>query len=504
MSSFQKRFGWLFLLSSAGFLLSFGNQLVVSFHFGTSVELDAYWALFATINLLLFYVQPLREALVPLVFTAANADRDHASALFSAGLAAQAVLALASMALLVLLVLAPVGALSYFGVHEAELGRLLFGFLPFFVLYALAETCNGLLLSFNRVVYQAVARLVAALIGLACLWLLAGRIGVLALVLGLLITQVVMLLASIIGLKRERMRWTWRGFAPLWQEPRFRSVVSALLVSYLLAQVYVVIERLTMVGLQQGLVASYQYSVALVNVLISLLAYPLANLLWPRFLAQASYEGAEEMLHTTARVVAPLTLILLACCSFTVRFSLEIVQLLFARGSFDAASVALTSQALRATVFAALSISLFTIFSRILVAQGRGRAIAASSISIALSGSGVVLLAGWLRNVTLLQWHWAIGNTVGLCVIIVLLLRPVAQPAQYVRAALVFLLRASSAVFLALWATSSVVSLGNTWGPLAKLALALIAFGASGAVLTGLTGALDFRQMVRRCSRILP
>jgi putative peptidoglycan lipid II flippase len=497
MGSFQKRFGWLFLLSSAGFLLSFGNQLVVSFHFGTSVELDAYWALFATINLLLFYVQPVREALVPPVFTASSVDRDHASALFSAGLAAQSVLAFSSMALLVM---APVGMLAHFGVDESNLGRLVFGFLPFFVLYALAETCNGLLLSFNRVVYQAAARLLAALIGLTCLWLLAGRIGLLALVLSLLTTQIVTLLASIIGLRRERVRWTWQGFAPLWKEPRFRSVVSALLVTYLLAQVYVVVERVTMLNMQPGLVASYQYSVTLVNVLISLMALPLANLLWPHFLAQASHEGSDVMLQTAARVVAPLTLILLACCSFTKEFSVEIVQLLFARGSFDAASVHQTSQALRATVFAALSISLFTIFSKILFAQGRGRAIAAGGVSIAVSGLGVVLLAGWLGSVTLVQWHWAIGNTVGLCVILYLLLLRVAQPGRYVRAALAFLFRASSSVFPALWATSLVANSGDAWGPLAKLVLALIVFGGSVALLAGLTGALDLRQMRRRRS----
>lgn len=497
MSSFRKRFSWLFLLSSAGFLLSFGNQLVVSFHFGTSVELDAYWALFATINLLLFYVQPVREALVPPVFTAASTDRDDASGLFSAGLAAQSLLALASTALLAL---APIDLLVHFGLHEAEMGWLLFGFLPFIFLYALAETCNGLLLSFNRLVYQALARLVAALIGLVCLWFLVGRIGVLALVLSLLITQGVMLLASIIGLRRERIRWVWRGFAPLWGEPRFRSVLSALLVTYLLAQVYVVVERVTMLNLQPGLVASYQYSVTLVNVLISLLALPLANLLWPRFLAHASLDGADAMLQTAGRVVAPLTLILLACCSFTEQFSDEIVRLVFARGSFDAASVSQTSQALRATVFAALSISLFTIFSRILFSQGRGRAIAAGGISIAMSGSGVVFLAGWLGSVALVQWHWAIGNTVGLCVVLFLLLRRVAKPGQYVRAAFTYFLRASSSVLLALWVTSAVASLGDALGPLAKLALALTVFTGSVAVLAGLTGALDLRQVGPRLS----
>jgi peptidoglycan biosynthesis protein MviN/MurJ (putative lipid II flippase) len=188
-----------------------------------------------------------------------------------------------------------------------------------------------------------------------------------------------------------------------------------------------------MLDLLPGLVASYQYSVALVNVLISLLAFPLANLLWPRFLAQASQEGVDAMLQTTARVLAPLVLVLMACCSFTERFAVEIVEVLFARGSFDAVSVEQTSQALRATVFAAIPISLFTIFSRILFSQGRGHAIAFGGMSIALSGSGVVLLAGTLGSVALVQWHWVIGNTVGLLAIVYVLLRRTSHPARYVR-----------------------------------------------------------------------
>jgi len=61
-------------------------------------------------------------------------------------------------------------------------------------------------------------------------------------VLSLLIAQIVTLLVSIVGLQREGMRWVWRGIDALWKESRFRSVFSALLFAYLLAQVYVVCE----------------------------------------------------------------------------------------------------------------------------------------------------------------------------------------------------------------------------------------------------------------------
>lgn len=493
MGSFQKSFGLLFLLSAAGFVLSFGNQLVVSYHFGTSVALDAYWGLVAAANLLLFYVQPLREALVPPVFAAVEVDHERASALFSAGLVLQVLLAMLSMTLFLL---TPKAVLVWFGMHKADVPGLFMGFLPFFVLYALAETCNGLLLSYNRAVYQSVARLMSAVIGLACLWLLADGFGVLALLFSLLIAQVTTLLVSIVGLWREGIRWAWRGLGPLWKAPRFKAVFSALLLNYLLAQVYVVCERVTMLDLLPGLVASYQYSVALVNVLISLLAFPLANLLWPRFLAQASQEGVDAMLQTTARVLAPLVLVLMACCSFTERFAVEIVEVLFARGSFDAVSVEQTSQALRATVFAAIPISLFTIFSRILFSQGRGHAIAFGGMSIALSGSGVVLLAGTLGSVALVQWHWVIGNTVGLLAIVYVLLRRTSHPARYVRPVIGWLLRACIAVFLALALTPSVGTANDAWGRMAQLMLSMGVFSVAVVVLTGLIGVINFRNLL--------
>ena len=476
MNSFGNNFGLLFILSAAGYVLSFGNQLVASYHFGTSPSLDAYWALFAAANLLSFYVQPLREALVPPVFSAASKDLGHASALFSAGLVLQ--LILASLSLSMLLV-APADMLNWVGVDKAEPLSFLWGFVPYFFLFALAETCNGLLLSFNRAIYQATARVLSYIMGLTFLWFLAGHIGVLALLLSLLVTQFTILVVSAFGLYREGIRLRWRGFAQLWQAPRFKPVFSALLLNYLFAQAYVVCERVTMLGLLPGLVASYQYSVALVNVLISLMAIPLANLLWPRFLAQATHEGVDAMLESCALVVAPLVLVLLGCCTFAARFSVEIVQLLFARGSFDSVSVVHTSQALGATVFAAIPVSLFTIFSRILYSQGRGRAIAAAGISIAVIGSGIVLLAGRLGSVTLVQWHWVVSNSVGLMMILYLLLRRTSDPIQYVRAGWTLTWRAGLAVLLSIWLTPEIGPVHAVLDIILGLSLSFAVFCAS-------------------------
>jgi peptidoglycan biosynthesis protein MviN/MurJ (putative lipid II flippase) len=189
-------------------------------------------------------------------------------------------------------------------------------------------------------------------------------------------------------------------------------------------------------------------------------------------------------------VAAPLVLVLLACSCFAEQFSQEIVQLIFARGSFDEVSVAQTSQALRATVFAAIPVSLFTIYSRILFSQGRGQAIAAGGISIALSGSVVVLLAGWLGSVTLVQWHWAIGNSVGLLVIFYVLLRSSSDPMSHVRAAWALSWRAGIAVLGALWVTPEIAPTDAIEEIFFGLCLSLVIFSVSFSILAYLLSVL--------------
>ena len=487
MTGLGRRFGWLVVLSAAGFLLSFGNQLVISFYFGTSPALDAYWALFAAAGFLLFYVHPLREALIPPVFSAMAQDRDRSSALLTAGVAALVLLASASALLLLAL---PAGLLDWLGIGRSAPGALLTGFVVYCGLFALAETCNGLLLSFNRVVYQAVARLVAAVLSLLCLLMLAGRIGVLALLASLLLAQLVTLLISLVALRREGLRLLWRGFAPLWQESRLLPVFFSLLFSYLLAQAYVVFERVTLLGMAPGLVAAFQYSTTLVNVLISLLAYPLANLLWPRFLGHQARGDSGAMLDLAGQVAAPLALVLLACCAFVYRFAPEVVGLVFSRGAFGPESVERTVLALRASIFAALPIGMIAIFSRVLLSQGRARAMAVVGTGIALGGSGVIALGAWLGDAWVVQWHWTIGNTVGMILVLLAILRQIAQPGRRVAYSVFWMVRAAGIVGLALWLTPVFISTG-LGGQIMGLVLSFAIFALGVTVLAQLTRLVD-------------
>lgn len=420
MSNFHKRFGQLFILSAIGYLLSFANQLVVSFHLGTSLALDSYWALLAFANLLMFYVQPLREALVPPLYSAAVVDRARARALFSAGVAAQLLLSFCSV---LFLLLASVIDLEYIGFEKIKSSLVWICFIAYFGLFGLAEICNGILLSFNRVLYQAASRVISALMSLVFLWFLIDGQGILALWISLLVAQLVNLVFSLIGLKKERINWEWKGFGPLWGDSRFRSIFSTLLLAYLFAQIYTVFERNIMQGMVSGLLASYQYGVLLVNVLTSLVAYPVANLLWAKFLANEKLELKQESFYIVVRVSGLLFFILMIICVFVWCNADKIISLVFGRGRFDENSVMLTAEALRSTIFAAIPIGVGAILGRWLISQKYAyKQFWISSLSTFV-GMFVIFVSYLLDGSRLILWHFFLASLSGLMVAGVFLLR---------------------------------------------------------------------------------
>jgi peptidoglycan biosynthesis protein MviN/MurJ (putative lipid II flippase) len=205
------------------------------------------------------------------------------------------------------------------------------------------------------------------------------------------------------------------GFAPI-KDRAFASMFLSLLLNYLLAQSYILVERWTISDLQPGALSAFQYATLLVNVMISLLALPLSNLLWPRFLSLAR-QGERGAIPTLAwEAGAPMLFVLFALVAFTWLTAPEVVHVVFRRGSFDADSVQQTVAALRLTLFAAIPIVLVTVALRGLMSQGRSMQVAAVGILIAVVGIGVLALARMLGSLPLAQAHWMIANSCG-CVL---------------------------------------------------------------------------------------
>ena len=429
MGDLRRKLGSLVALSGLATVTGFATQVLVAFYFGTSKDLDSYWLATAVVTTLGFYVHPLRESLIAVVFRSAKANPDRASEVLTAGVLV--LLTMSSFAAVVLVLAASFNLFSPSTLADTPFANLLMAFLPFVFLFAFSETFNAVLLSLDLALHQAVARLLSALVAVTCLAVFGSLLGIYALVLSVMMGQVVVLLVSWRALRARGLRWRFAGLLPL-RERSFLLMFGSLLLNYLLAQSYVFIERSTMSYLQPGALSAFQYATLLVNVMISLLALPLSSLLWPRFLEHERRGDRLGMLILAWDVGAPVFFLLMMVVAFTWYAAPEIVSLVFERGRFGAVSHQQTTDALRMTIFAAIPIALVTLALRALMSQGRSGQVAIVGTSMAVVGMTILSVAWAVHSLQTAQAHWAIANSCGAFLAWLLLVRGSTLPGQRV------------------------------------------------------------------------
>jgi putative peptidoglycan lipid II flippase len=422
-STLRRSFAWTGGLSSIGFLASFASLVIISYHFGASAELDAYWAAFALMNLLAFPLGPLREALVPEFHRRLRGDRGTASAYFSRVMTL--ILLVAAIGTLTGWLLAePLTVLAVSG-KQPQVRTLavnqLYWLAPAVLLLAVSETLNAILAAYHRVILQTFARLLGAASSLAVLGMFAGILHSHVLPMAFIAAQVTITLVQVSALRRHGLsfRFAWPGALGA----RFVAVSGALFFSYAASQAYAVFEKHTLTSFAAGMVSSFQYAVSLTNVLITLVGVTLSNVLWPRFMEHAAVEDRGR-LYSEVSVVSRFVFLAIGwLCALTWLNATTLVELIYARGAFDAAAVSRTANALQMAVFAAVPISVSLIMGRALISLGAARSVVATGVSTALVGVIVLAMAHLLGSSALALSHWLLANLAGLAIQALLLAR---------------------------------------------------------------------------------
>lgn len=473
MTNLKTRFGILVLLSAAGYLVSFASQLVLAYYYGTSKVLDIYWGGLALISLMSFYMPPLKEALVPAVHRAHARGDTEAGKVLTAGLSLLVMLALGSSIVLFLLSKGFTGLLAGSSLSAAggvaSLTPLLVAYLFVFVL---AETLNTTLVSFNQVLRQAAVRIAAALVLLITIAIAGATLGVSGLLLAQILSMATLIVASGWSLRHLKPRFQMHPW-PVLRTNGMLPLFYSLLATYFLSQLYVLVERSAMIHFGGGLVSGFQYSTALVNVLISLLAYPLANLLWSHFLAAADENDGKAAQVLVVRACGLLVYVLMVACVFVWINAREIVAILYGRGAFDEASVQLTTTTLRATIFTAIPISILSILGRWLMSlPGAHRQV---WIGLTTTVVGFLVIGGAVLADSS-QWlilHWLLANFAGMLLSVSIFTYSCGFGWGQKFAAARWLVLAGLIAFLAAWLTPS-ISLDDSK---AGMALALLVKG---------------------------
>ncbi len=410
------------LLSTFGFLLSFFSQIVISYYFGTSLQLDAYWAAMAAINLLSFPFTPIREALVLEIHQRKNNSHD-ASIYFSKILTLITILAIIGIVICVyfakelseLVITKSNVLLSSYTVNNLYLLS------PAILFAGISEALISILTSFNRAILQMLSRLAASATTFSIIFSLSGLIGTNALIFGFLSGQVIVIVFLLILLKQEGLRFKFIWPAKLGSS--FFILSSVLLINFFSSQIYAVYEKYVFSSLSVGLISAFQYGVTLTNAIIAILGVTLTNLLWPRFLGYAKSNNKKTMFQEVSISSRWIFISMAWVCIIIFINASDIVNIIFLRGNFTPESSMRTAQALRATIFSALPIMVSAIIGRALISNSRARDLMLIGLTGAFVGILTLVFALYSMNQNVATLHWFIGNSMGFVVSAILFLR---------------------------------------------------------------------------------
>ena len=412
----NSKFSIALILSLLTYVLSFALQLVISYYFGTSHNLDSYWIGLSLVGLLCFYVHPLREALAPAVYRSKFISDSKGAEVLSSGIIL--LLTLVSMSAIIFCIFFDqILEMKLIAIGNSRLA--IIQLIPWLIIYMLlmsiAELFNSILISLNFVFSQNLIRLGSAIISLGIIFFLGEEINVSFLFLAQASGCLFVVLVALYILRGMRIRYAANWVSVL-RASDFMPLFFSLLATYFFSQLYAVIERFSMLQLGGGLISGFQYSVSIVNAMVGILVIPLTNLLWPRFLLHCQ---RKEMLSAKLLAVQFSGILYLLMCFFSTFIYLhakEIIFIIFSRGAFGEQSLELTSMALQATIFSSVPISMLLVLGRFLMSSGDASRQIWIGLASTLGGVVVIYVALSLSKPQLIVWHWLIANFSGLLI----------------------------------------------------------------------------------------
>ncbi len=333
-------------------VLGLAREMIIGARFGTSAELDAYQAAFRVPDLLFQLVAggALGSAFIP-VFTGCLTRRDLTGAwrVFS-GVTNLVLLVLtalaAAMALvapwLVRTVLAPGFSLE----QQALTAELVRWMLISTVIFGVSGIAMGVLNSFQHFLIPALAPILYNLSIIAGAWLLAPRLGVFGLVLGVVVGAALHLDIQLIGLW-----WYGAKYKPTLAlgDPNVREVgrlMGPRVIGLAAVQVNFWVNTLLASHLATGSLAALNYAWLIMLLPQGIVAQGVATAAFPTFATLRSQGRFAELRQTVTATLRGVLFLSIPAAVGLLVWRTPLVRMLLERGEFDAESTMLTTAAL--------------------------------------------------------------------------------------------------------------------------------------------------------------
>ena len=352
----------LFILSRGTGLL---REMIIGARFGASADLDAYLAAFRIPDLLFQLVAggALGSAFIP-TFAAAWTENGHASGQRSGSACGQRrawllfsrILNLLTLFLVVLCGLAmlfaePLTAGVIAPGFSAEQQRLTASLMRWMLASTVVFGASGLIMGALNAVQHflmpAVAPAVYNCAIIAGAWLLAPLVGIHGLVIGVAGGAALHLVVQLPALLRQGVRYEFSFRVGDAQVREVARLMGPRVLGLLFVQLNFLVNTILASGLPAGSLSALNYAWLLMLLPQGIFAQAVATVAFPTFAAQAA-AGNRAQLRATLTGLLRLILFLSMPAAFLLYvLDAPIIELLFQRGRFDAASTQAVAYALR-------------------------------------------------------------------------------------------------------------------------------------------------------------
>lgn len=340
----------LFILSRGTGLL---REMIIGARFGTAADLDAYLAAFRIPDLLFQLVAggALGSAFIP-TFAAAwtEGSRQQAWLLFSR------VLNLLTLFLVILCGLAMLFAQPLvagviapgFPVEQQRLtASLMRWMLASTVVFGASGLIMGALNAVQHFLLPAVAPVLYNCAIIAGAWLLAPVLGIHGLVIGVAAGAVLHLLVQLPALLRQNVRYRFSFRTGDAQVREVARLMGPRVLGLLFVQLNFLVNTVLASGLPDGSLSALNYAWLLMLLPQGIFAQAVATVAFPTFSAQVAAGNRAQLLETLTGLLRLVLFLSIPAAFLLYVLDEPLIELLFQRGRFDAASTQAVAYALR-------------------------------------------------------------------------------------------------------------------------------------------------------------
>ncbi len=342
--------GILGLGNIASRVIGLARESVISGYFGSSGELSAF-NLAARVPTMIYDLLVggmLSAALVPVFSDYARPERREELARVASAVFSLIAVAMAAIVILLELFAGPIaGVLGDFEdpALQGVLARSLRVIAPAVLLFGLSGGVTGLLYSLKRFSYTALSGAVFNLGIVIAAPLLANRIGVYALPLGIIGGSLLQLAVLLPGLRDLRL-----GLSAAWEHPAVRRILRLyvpIALGLIVTQVQIIVDGRWASATGEQSVSWMRYATTLIQLPLGLVPVAVSLAALPSLsqrAAAADWEGFRGIFARGLRLV--LVLLIPAAVGLWV-LAQPVIRLLFEHGSFLPADTVMTAKALR-------------------------------------------------------------------------------------------------------------------------------------------------------------